>query len=78
MRSYYRFDISQTTIANFHVVLIKYLVELVSFRKMLSNEIEKLFSDICLHVLAVWWVEPYNVTETFTFGLFWLRWGPVL
>ena len=58
----------QTAVAAFNIVPIEQLVIFVMFGEMLVYQPQKLFGNVCCHILVVWWVKPNNVT----FSLFFL------
>ena len=37
----------------------------VKIRKVLSHKFEEQFTNICFHILAIWWVERYNLCFSF-------------
>ena len=49
-------------ITNFYVVFVENLVVPVIFRKMLTDEVQKLFADVCLYVHAVGRIKPNFVS----------------
>ena len=49
-------------ITNFYVVFVENLVVLVIFRKMLTDEVQKLSADVCLYVHAVGRIKPNYVS----------------
>ena len=49
-------------ITNFYVDFVESLVVPVIFRKMLTDEVQKLSADVCLYVHAVGWIKPNYVS----------------
>ena len=54
--------ISHTAIADFDIVSVEYLVELVVFSEMLVNQLEEMFSNFSFYVFTEWWVEPNDIS----------------
>ena len=68
-----RFDnlchISHTAIADFDVVSVEYLVELVFFSEMLVNQLEEMLSNFGFYIFTEWWVEPNYISGALSFAL---------
>ena len=61
--------IRHVAVANFNIVPVENLMELVVLREMFVEKTEKFIGYVCLNVLTVWRVEPGDVPFPFPFGV---------
>ena len=59
---YYGLLVVCAAIINLHVVFIENLVVPDIFRKMFTEEVQKLSADVCLYFHAVGWIKPNYVS----------------
>ena len=66
--------IIHAAVADLDFVLVNNFVKLVMRREMLSKKVEEFFTDIILHMFAVWWIEPdyvsFSVPITLSAGMY--------
>ena len=56
--AHYSCNVRHTTVGEFYSVPIEYLVEPVTSGKMLRQQPEELFADVCADIRAVRWIVP--------------------
>ena len=53
------------TVTDFHVVLIKYFMQLVMRWEVFLNQLNEQFADICPYIFAEGWVKPSYFSSSF-------------
>ena len=62
---YYAFHVWHAAIAYFEIASVAIFSELVAgIAKMLVNQSQELFADVCAYVLAERWIKPYNIARS--------------
>ena len=61
--------VRHATVTEFDIKFVSNFVEAVARRKVLVNEIEELFSDICFNFHVVWGIEPGDVSFPWCFAV---------
>ena len=56
------FYIAHTAVAQLYSVAVEDFVQWVRLREMLVNSLEEAFADFCFNSLAVWRIEPQDVS----------------
>ena len=66
--------IIHAVVVDLDFVLVNNFVKLVMRGEVLSKKVEEFFTDVILHMFAVWWIEPdyvsFSVPITLSAGLF--------
>ena len=63
--TYYAFHVWHAAIAYFEIASVAIFSELVAgIAKMLVNQSQELFADVCAYVLAERWIKPYNIARS--------------